>query len=36
MYGVDRAPIPPWDAGVSNQIAADKMTELVLPKGRTL
>jgi hypothetical protein len=34
MYGVGRAPIPPWDATTAGEAAADKIPDLVLPEGR--
>jgi hypothetical protein len=33
MYGPDRLPIPPWDAGISPDNAPDKASVLMLPDG---
>lgn len=34
LYPPEKAPIPPWDAGIPATAAAHKINELVLPDGR--
>jgi flavin-dependent dehydrogenase len=34
LYGPEKTPIPPWQAGLSAEAAGDKANELVLPEGR--
>jgi flavin-dependent dehydrogenase len=34
LYGPEKQPIPPWDAGMTSDSAGGKANELVLPDGR--